>query len=360
MAKSEETIKWPSYIGTSSRLDRAIKNIAEALLANRAEFLFGAGMSKTSGIAQGPDLSRMLIEEFFPLAGGKRPPEARLDDIVARYPLEALAETFLQTPGRTRDALTGKLKAFLQGNRDPDLSAHNLFLRICYWDGEDPKVYRVFTTNYETLLEDAFGGKGISITYENVGKLRDVLRGPDPRIPIIHLHGMLTGRYVISEADIFTLKHPRIVEEFENALREADAFVFVGYSMSDPDLRNVYMEYHAELLERNSEKDVDKEVTYLVSPPKDKSDYEIGEEIWKSRGVVWIPLNAATFFTALSRFLECESGTKWLDHLYTVYDIEDEKVLTQKVDRIANVLCLSQEDAIDFMMEARTRSGARR
>ena len=90
MAKSEETIKWPSYINTPSTLDRAIKNIAEALLACRAEFLFGTGMSKTSGIPQGPDLTRMLLSEFFPPAGSQKLPETRVDEIVARYPLEAV------------------------------------------------------------------------------------------------------------------------------------------------------------------------------------------------------------------------------------------------------------------------------
>ena len=350
---------YPRYVADPSKLDRALERIARAVLDYRVEFLFGAGMSKTSKVPTGYALTLRFLSQFYPPAGQKHPSPKSLKRMALDFPLEAIAEVVERMPGKGRADLTKRLTDALFDDLKPELSAHDVFLSICSWDGS-PRVNRLFTTNFDTLLEQAFGDKAVSITADNFPEMRDAQRPGNSIIPIIHLHGTLDATYKITETDVFDSTYDPTAAVFRAALAEADAFVFVGYSMSDPDFRSLYMSHRDAIQGRRRGTSTEDKTTYVVGPARDPFHYELGTEVWAGRGAVWFPLDARTFFEELRLFLEHGSGSTMLKTLKKSYKLQDEGVFRQKVDRIGQTLCLDPGDAMAFMMQVRKRSGGKR
>src|SRR5438552_983400 len=93
-------------------IDRAMEHIAQALHAGEADFLFGAGMSADSGVPMGRQLSRKLLDKFFPPASANRPSDEELDALIDQFPFEALVQGVeFGLTGRPR--LTSVLKELL-------------------------------------------------------------------------------------------------------------------------------------------------------------------------------------------------------------------------------------------------------
>lgn len=352
---SAATVPYPSFVD-SQKLDQAVERIAQALLDGRAHFLLGAGMSKDSGIPLGYDLATKLLAQYFPAAGNP-PSQKQLAELAKEYPLETIATAVEAMPGMGRADLTTKLQQILFQNAKGFQEQHTQLASLCFWDGYQ-RVTQLFTTNLDTLLEDAFGKKSRSVGHEDDTEIeRAQLKG---LIPIIHLHGKLDGQYEITEADVFRETPQRMHLRFELALGEAEAFVFVGYSLSDPDFRSIYRRYREGILKRPCGSTRKDKTTYVVGPQDDRHKYTLGADIWLDRGAIWIPLTAHAFFARLREFLEHKIGTRDLETLQNKYRIEDAKAFSQKVARIADILCLEREEALGFMMDARMVSGGAR
>jgi hypothetical protein len=349
------TTSYPPF-ADSHKLDQAVERIAQALLDGRAHFLFGAGMSKDSGIPQGYELATKMLAQYFP-AAVDAPSQKRLEELAKEYPLETIATAVEVMPGKGRADLTTRLQQILFENLKGTQEAHTQLVSLCFWDGHQ-RVTRIFTTNFDMLLEDAFDKKGKSIGHEDDPEI-----GPAEHsgfIPIIHLHGKLNGVYEITEADVFRPMPTEMQLRFQLALSEADAFVFVGYSLSDPDFRSIYRQYRERILKRPSGPAKEDKTTYVVAPEEDRHKYKLGADIWLDRGAVWIPLTALDFFRRLRFFLEHKMGTKELATLQQKCRIADSDVFSQKVAQIADILCLETDDALGFMMDARMVSGGAR
>src|SRR5437660_12055688 len=100
----------------------------------------------------------------------------------------------------------------------------------------------MFTTNYDTLLEEALGPDfSESITEKNAAEIQQVR--DDGKIPVIHLRGKLDGDYQITEPEIVSDQFRLLNMEVRAALHHADAFVFVGYSLNDIDFRQFYFKF---------------------------------------------------------------------------------------------------------------------
>ena len=145
--------------------------------------------------------------------------------------------------------------------------------------------------------------------------------------------------------------------EFLSALLGADAFVFVGYSISDPDFRRLYMTYRTQITNRGGRG----KKTYLVSPPGDEFSWRLGRVIWEERGCVWIPLTAADFFQELRKYLEERVDRDVRVRIMLKYGIkeDDQAAFEDLVKRTQDVLLIEPADAIRFLDDARTRLGAR-
>lgn len=191
---------FPVYVDQTS-MDRAFEQIVEALQLRRADFLFGAGMSRDSNIPASFGIAFELLKMFFPETGTTRQlgKKARLR-LATQLPLEALAQAVETCLGLGRERLTAGLSQALSHSTGPS-QAHRDFVSICHIHGGHPQVDRVFTTNFDRLLEEAFGEGAIAITEDGTHEMVKAQR--DGRIPIIYLHGTLESDYQITESDVF-------------------------------------------------------------------------------------------------------------------------------------------------------------
>jgi hypothetical protein len=206
---------------------------------------------------------------------------------------------------------------------------------------------RIFTTNLDQLLDKALGSQGIAITEENAAEIQKARA--DGRVPIIYLHGRLDRTYQITESDVFNTNYRMLNMELMNALIGADRFVFVGYSMSDPDFRRIYMEYRQQITLREKSG----KLTYFVMPPLDAFAYRLGKLIWEERGVRWIPLTARVFFSTLKQFLESRTTKEIRENIMKKYDLKTIEAYDDLVTQAAEILRTEKSEAIQFLSQVR-------
>jgi hypothetical protein len=269
--------------------------------------------------------------------------------LLNQYPFEALVQGVQAGLTNSRERLTQALKDVFREDLKEPSTAHQIFHRLSMWDGSR-LVHRVFTTNFDGLLEKEFGARAESVTEANVGQMRRILRAE--KIPIIHLHGTLDSGYQITEADVFGDRYSIVVGELRAALINADAFVFVGYSMSDPDFRRLYELYRHDIVLRQK---ADKK-TYVVMPGSETS-YRFGRVLWETRGAIWLPMTALAFFGELERFLEGHVQDNVRKAIYAKYSLTSQEAYDQLVARTAEVLDVEPADAIQYLYVSRTRGG---
>lgn len=351
--------EYPDFIGGTDQddIERAFAHIAKSLTTCDADFMFGAGMSRDNvapaekQMPLGKDVAVKLLGHFFPAEGDNPPSEERLLELVGEYPLEAVAEAVEKVFG-TRGRLTSALEEILHDEAFDVGQAHRDFHAICNWDGT-PRLSLFFTTNFDQLFRKTFGDQAVHIPEKDAGNIRKVQKGG--KIAIIDLHGNFDSDYRITESDVFDKEYKILHGEFRNALHTAEAFVFVGYSMSDPDFRRIYMEYRQEIASR----DEAEKMTYFVAPCKDGFSYRLGTVIWKNRGAVWIPFDSAEFFAALRRFLERREDKRVREAILKKYNLapEDDEAYQDLVKRTAEILRIERSEAVQFLYAARTKVG---
>ena len=344
-------INYPEYVDIDA-IDQAFARIAQAVMQKRVEFLFGAGMSIESGVPAGPQLAQMLLRLFFPETGVNPPTDSRLAEWARETPFELLVEAVEASRGRNRADLTQDLTKLLL---DPgyDISkAHRDLLAVCNWLGSPPVVTRIFTTNFDRLLDKAFGKLGKRITQANTREIVSAQR--TGLVPILYLHGTIEeSSYQITESDVFDSSFNSLQTMFRTALAEADAFVFVGYSMNDPDLRRVYRAYRSDI---ESRRELAK-LSYVVGPAADAYQYRLGRKLWEVRGAIWLPFTAAAFFARLKAILERQGDNLVRRFIMQKYRLKTNEEYLDKVTLTSEILHISENDAIRFLAEAHTKTG---
>ena len=341
---------WPSF-ADQTILNQAFNRIVSAIRSKSADFLFGAGMSLESGVPFGLPLKLKLLETFFPSQGINPPAADRRNELAGLFPFEALAEAIGNMPGRKREDMTELLKEiFLSPDYNPT-QVHRDFLSICMWSGQ-PRFQRIFTTNYDLLFEKLLGTNlCVSINELNANQIRHAQQ--DGTICVIHLHGTLDMegfQYKITETDLYDRKYSILTNAFSTALYEASTFVFIGYSMNDPDFRDVYMQFRQEII--NIQR-LDR-TAYVVSPAANEHEYALGREIWNRRGAIWIPLTAAQFFRHLKELIESQLGEGIRRNVGKKYDVCDENALDELIEKTADILRIGKDDALLFLDAAKS------
>lgn len=351
-----ENLTYPEYIGqdAAADLDHHIMRIGEALTNRRAQFLFGAGMSRSSELPTGVEVLESLLDTFFP-SGGKKPDHQRLKLLAKEFPFEAVLEAILLKLGNSREELTNALKNLLTSKGKKPSQAHRDFVSLCWEENGRPRLSRVFTTNFDDLIEQEFGdNRAVLITEENAKQIRETR--DDGLIPVLHLHGVLEKNYQATETDVYNSNQHILYKEFETALYYADAFVFVGYSMADPDFRHVYLRHRESIKFREN---IIKNSTFVVSPPDDEFSYNLGKHVWYSRGAIWIPLKAENFFKRLKYLIEARYYDEVRKEVKKHYSLEDDKALDDRIQITAEIMRLKPAEALLFLHEALPQGGGR-
>lgn len=205
-----------------------IKEIAEAMSANHAAVMIGAGFSKNADKISSTDkwfknwneLSDMFYETVYGNAGPGKEYNSSL----------RLAQEVEITVGRPK--LENILKEAVP---DEDYGPSEVYTKLMELPWRD-----VFTTNYDTLLERA-ADKVSKRRYNVVVNQEDLVNSNDaPRI--LKLHGSFPSQrpFIITEEDYRTypIKFAAMVNTVQQALLE-NVFCMIGFSCEDPNFLNV-------------------------------------------------------------------------------------------------------------------------
>jgi hypothetical protein len=348
-----QTLSYPEYIGASeaNEFDKILDRIVNGLKYYEVQFLFGAGMSRLSGIPTGSDVLTKILQDFFPSDGELSPTPERIQDLATEFPFEATVQGYQKSLMNGRRDLTRFLTTTLINPDYLPSGAHHDFCSLCYSEGKF-RIDCMFTTNFDDLLERAIGlERAVSITETNAREIRK--ERENGRLPVLHLHGMLTGEYQITEKDVFSDAYRILQSEFLNALISKDVFVFIGYSMNDPDFRRLYGTYRKNVETRGEEE----KKTVIILPARDQFSYMLGRKIWDTRGATWIPIGAETFFARLLNRKKNKFDKEQREIIKQKYDLRDDDALNDLIAKTADVLRTSPANAFEFLGLVETRPG---
>lgn len=220
-----------------------IKEIAEAMSANHAAVMIGAGFSKNADKISSTDkwfknwneLSDMFYETVYGNAGSGKEYNSSL----------RLAQEVEITVGRPK--LENILKEAVP---DEDYGPSEVYTKLMELPWRD-----VFTTNYDTLLERA-ADKVSKRRYNVVVNQEDLVNSNDaPRI--LKLHGSFPSQrpFIITEEDYRTypIKFAAMVNTVQQALLE-NVFCMIGFSCEDPNFLSWIGWIHDNLGKSSSQK----------------------------------------------------------------------------------------------------------
>lgn len=344
---------YPEPVGHegANELDIAFEKIIEALQLGDVQFLFGAGMSKSSDVPIGSELALKLLEKKFPKSGVVKPPDKqKMLKLTQEFPFEILVEAIEKHTEKTRNSLTRYLKSILIKEYKIGQEYHD-FLSIF-------NTYRldtILTTNFDLIFEQLLGeNRSITITEENTKEIKRARQ--ESKIPILHLHGVLDKDYQITETDLYERKdrYKFMNSQFEQYLHGCEVFIFVGYSLSDPDLKTIYRRFLEDIEFR---KRTEGKITYFVSPVKDNYSYLLGRDIWKSRGALWIPLDSKTFFGRIKSMMLDKGTIKMRKIIMEEFNKGDDDQVEELIKKTAEILSISHSDAMHFLVEIKREKG---
>lgn len=347
---------YPDFVGHADQqeLDQALTNIARSLTNRNTQFLFGPGMSEASKVPAGTNLEKKLLEKYCAIEGEQTLSAYRIQELLSEFPFDSALDSFAHMPGMSRDDLTNGLKEELLKPTFLPSQAHYDFLSLLWGEKGVPRLGAVLTTTFDSLLEGVIGeDRAVRITKRNAKNLgREQEQG---KIPVLHLRGVLDEEYQATETDLFGHDGQLLFYELEVALHYYESFVFVGYSASDPDFRQIYATYKDRIKGRT---ELNKR-TYMVSEAKDVHSYLLGKALWHNRGLTWFPLDAQAFFAKLKHFVMTRFDEEVRRKVMRKYSLGETKSLDDYIHRTADVLRISEADALQFLHEALPRGGGK-
>lgn len=245
-----------------------------------------------------------------------------------RHPLEAIASGIVpELPFRNSD-LADILRSVVFADKKPEPREAHTHLASIMSRLNIPRL--LFTTNWDTLIEDVLGDRAVTITNSaDISRLEETTSN---KIGVVHLHGTFSEP-VIKESDLMSCDQPL----FSLFLAElmTKSFVFVGYSLSDPNMRALYIKVN-EILTRQRP-NLGK-TTYIVFPSEDDVDRTLSDAVWNSpsRNAKYIPLGAREFFIRLKEQMEIKGIKQLKDELAKRLDL-GESDLNSKIEEIQSL-----------------------
>lgn len=208
-----------------NKLNRLIKYIRKEDVA----LFIGSGFSLKAGAPKVSDLIDAVFEE-----AGVEFAQKLENEKIPKEDLRIVSEQYIQECGSRHDLmeiLRTKFEFVPQ-----DLSDHVLLSRI-------PHFKTIFTTNYDTLIEDAYPKPDVTLVTSNVG----CSYVKDTRVTIYKIHGDINtmndpDSIVITERDYQNYfnneKYKLIWEELKRTF-VTKHIVFIGYSLKDDNVLEI-------------------------------------------------------------------------------------------------------------------------
>ena len=255
------------------KFDRIFKFIQKGKLT----LFIGAGFSIKAGAPSVSKLKEAFIEDF-PADERETLRDKGLDEITEKYVKEVC--------GGSRNELNTILEQKFSFNRI-DLTDHELLTKI-------PHIKRIFTTNYDSLLEDTYGAKRCQVIRHS----KDAAYYDDNKVAIFKIHGDFEAKddIVITQSDYSKFvggapdKYLWDILKTEFVTRN---FLFLGYSLKDSNVLESLLDVEKHLTNNRREH-------FIVVPDMKKRD----SGRLKKHGVEYVQGTAEEFLKALFEYLE--------------------------------------------------------
>ena len=200
------------------------KDVSKAAFRGEAAVFLGAGISSPSGLPTWAELIRPMV----PALG------TTLRDSGEDIPL--MAQHLVNISAGNRGRLVAQLQEEIQ--RQP--SEPNHYHRSIVASAID----LIWTTNYDTLLEQAYGSHPVAIRARDTDM--SLVSHPDS-VEIIKAHGCIVRsapcELVLTREDYedYFVQRPLISERLRSDL-QTRTFLFLGYRYGDPNIANILVE----------------------------------------------------------------------------------------------------------------------
>ncbi len=255
------------------KFDRIFKFIQKGKLT----LFIGAGFSIKAGAPSVSELKKAFIGDF-PTEEREALRDKGLDEITEKYVKDIC--------GGSRNELNTILEQKFSFNRK-DLSDHELLTKI-------PHVKRIFTTNYDSLIEDSYGAYRCQVIRHS----KDAAYFDDNKVAIFKIHGDFEAKddIIITQSDYNKFvggapdKYLWDILKTEFVTRN---FLFLGYSLKDSNVLESLLDVEKHLSNNRREH-------FIVVPNMSKRD---SGRLMK-HGVEYVQGTADEFLTALFEFLE--------------------------------------------------------
>lgn len=254
------------------KFDRIFKFIQKGKLT----LFVGAGFSLKAGAPSVSTLKEAFINEF--------PSEER--DALKTMGLDEITERYVhQCCNDSRNEMNTILEREFSFKRG-DVSDQELLAKI-------PHIKHVFTTNYDSLLEDTYGSRCQVIRHSTDAPYID-----ESKVAVFKIHGDLEAKddIIITQSDYKQFVNGAPDKYLWNLLETeflTKNFLFLGYSLSDSNVLNSLLDVEKSVSKNHREH-------FIVVPNMIPSD----ADRMKKHGVEYVQATAEEFLTALFAYLE--------------------------------------------------------
>jgi len=253
----------------------------------------GAGMSLESEIPGFTKIIEHLLYDYF----GNEITKEEINHLSLKFRPEAIVAWYIENRDNGLDHLFRILNKILEPPEAEPHEGHHLLNGFF----SENYIKRIYTTNFESLIEKEFGQAGRRITDLNLHKLDDI--EGEGFIAIIHLHGHLKEKIKITEKATFEADS-KCVSEFFMEFSKKDFIIFIGHSFNDDDIRQLVLRFitDEDIKPLDDKAGVSpQQVTpkraklVMVAPVSNDREKEVATGVWKSRGFIFIPMRASAF-----------------------------------------------------------------
>ncbi|MCW3168818.1 SIR2 family protein [Chryseobacterium sp. 09-1422] len=297
----------------SSAVKKFIKEYSEELIAGKAAYFIGAGISVNSNLPSWTELIKPFAKKI-----GIKDIIGKDMTLMAQY---VINEEF--------------------GNKGPFLDSISRKFRRRYFPNpyhyaiSKTNITTIWTTNYDNLLEEVFANVATDIKFTDESISRDV---PDNKVEIIKMHGCIYNSHrsdiTITQSDYedFFEKKPAIVQRLRMDLLQK-SFLFIGYGYNDSNIQNIITE--ARRLSGNNTRQ-----HYLITTDKKSREFDLWCLNLRRYGIRVIRINKNEDLLPILESLSLHSRGRsvFITGSHNTFSSKNAKKLSKKLARIPETI----------------------
>ncbi|MCA9240663.1 MAG: SIR2 family protein [Planctomycetales bacterium] len=350
---------YPNWVTDEARAEAesSMSVLHRAYKRGRLGIFIGAGASVPAGAPSTSSLIRAALEEhLFP--GSLPAVDSEGWRRLVSTPFELLMGVLQKHLGDEAELEAWLREKIYEGVLNADAAYGELAGLVN--DGTQ-RQRRIFTTNFDNLIEVAIGERAKVITSANAEHLNSI-EGNSGAVSVVHFHGFINQNvdehsrtFIATEAKMLqTLDENQMLQwRLVESLVGSTAFVFVGFSLADANIKAIYSRFRSILASRERGVPV-----YFVTGGRSAEQYRLDAQTAPTRNAKAIPVTCQAFFRELRRQSEEDTATEFRQNVSRrLRDSADEYEVLEAV--LADEFGFDASAARDFLAQAPNRNGRR-